>query len=250
MGLYGKTLPAQNGAPIRLVVPWKYGFKEHQRGIVSIRLVEDDAAPPPGTCWHRNEYGFYANVNPGSGSSRWSQASERFIGEGHFRRQAPADPDVQWLWRRGSLPLGDGPAQMVLKRRLPERCFAPSPLVGEGLGMRVGNITGIAMTPRPKNSLMSNGLAPAAVPWSRWALPWFGYAVPAGLLGIRVQGLTQLPRQGAAPAAAHPAGNCRCQTRWRQGQLIAAPPLGLWCAASLIALMGVAGAGSAGLTGV
>ncbi|MFM5360486.1 protein-methionine-sulfoxide reductase catalytic subunit MsrP [Aeromonas veronii] len=80
MGLYGKTLPAQNGAPIRLVVPWKYGFKSI-KSIVSIRLVEE--MPP--TTWNllaANEYGFYANVNPQVDHPRWSQASERFIGEG------------------------------------------------------------------------------------------------------------------------------------------------------------------------
>ena len=80
MGLYGKTLPAQNGAPIRLVVPWKYGFKSI-KSIVSIRLVEE--MPP--TTWNLlapNEYGFYANVNPEVDHPRWSQASERFIGEG------------------------------------------------------------------------------------------------------------------------------------------------------------------------
>ncbi|MGG2299063.1 protein-methionine-sulfoxide reductase catalytic subunit MsrP [Aeromonas veronii] len=80
MGLYGKTLPAQNGAPIRLVVPWKYGFKSI-KSIVSIRLVEE--MPP--TTWNLlapNEYGFYANVNPQVDHPRWSQASERFIGEG------------------------------------------------------------------------------------------------------------------------------------------------------------------------
>ncbi|MEM0551795.1 MULTISPECIES: protein-methionine-sulfoxide reductase catalytic subunit MsrP [Aeromonas] len=80
MGLYGKTLPAQNGAPIRLVVPWKYGFKSI-KSIVSIRLVEE----MPSTTWNLlapNEYGFYANVNPQVDHPRWSQASERFIGEG------------------------------------------------------------------------------------------------------------------------------------------------------------------------
>ena len=80
MGLYGKTLPAQNGAPIRLVVPWKYGFKSI-KSIVAIRLVEE--MPP--TTWNLlapNEYGFYANVNPQVDHPRWSQASERFIGEG------------------------------------------------------------------------------------------------------------------------------------------------------------------------
>ncbi|QFI53618.1 protein-methionine-sulfoxide reductase catalytic subunit MsrP [Aeromonas simiae] len=80
VGLYGKTLPPQNGAPIRLVVPWKYGFKSI-KSIVSIRLVE--SMPP--TTWNRlapDEYGFYANVNPAVDHPRWSQGSERFIGAG------------------------------------------------------------------------------------------------------------------------------------------------------------------------
>lgn len=78
-GLYGETLPNQNGAPIRLVVPWKYGFK----GIKSIvRITLTDKEPP--TSWNltaANEYGFYANVNPAVDHPRWSQASERRIGE-------------------------------------------------------------------------------------------------------------------------------------------------------------------------
>ncbi|REL25978.1 protein-methionine-sulfoxide reductase catalytic subunit MsrP [Thalassotalea euphylliae] len=80
VGLYGKTLPPQNGAPIRLVVPWKYGFKSI-KSIVSIRLVEK--MPP--TTWNilaPNEYGFYANVNPEVSHPRWSQASERRITTG------------------------------------------------------------------------------------------------------------------------------------------------------------------------
>ena len=80
VGLYGKTLPPQNGAPIRLVVPWKYGFKSI-KSIVTIRLLEQ--MPP--TTWNMlapQEYGFYANVNPQVDHPRWSQASERFIGEG------------------------------------------------------------------------------------------------------------------------------------------------------------------------
>ena len=80
VGLYGKTLPAQNGAPIRLVVPWKYGFKSI-KSIVSIKLVEQQ----PPTTWNRladNEYGFYANVNPAVDHPRWSQASERRITTG------------------------------------------------------------------------------------------------------------------------------------------------------------------------
>ncbi|MEI6858239.1 MAG: protein-methionine-sulfoxide reductase catalytic subunit MsrP [Shewanella sp.] len=80
VGLYGKTLPPQNGAPIRLVVPWKYGFKSI-KSIVRIRVM--DKQPP--TSWNQlvsNEYGFYANVNPKVDHPRWSQATERRIGEG------------------------------------------------------------------------------------------------------------------------------------------------------------------------
>jgi sulfoxide reductase catalytic subunit YedY len=79
VGLYGRTLPGQNGAPLRLVVPWKYGFKG-AKSIVRIRLTESQ----PVTTWNRaapNEYGFYANVNPLVDHPRWSQATERRIGE-------------------------------------------------------------------------------------------------------------------------------------------------------------------------
>ncbi len=79
VGLYGKILPNQNGAPLRLVVPWKYGFKGI-KSIVRIRFVEKE----PETTWNRaapNEYGFYANVNPAVDHPRWSQATERRIGE-------------------------------------------------------------------------------------------------------------------------------------------------------------------------
>ncbi|WP_026622834.1 methionine sulfoxide reductase catalytic subunit [Ensifer sp. WSM1721] len=82
VGLYGKTLPNQNGAPIRLVVPWKYGFK----GIKSIVKISLTETPPPCT-WNLtapNEYGFYANVNPAVDHPRWSQATEIRIGEGGF----------------------------------------------------------------------------------------------------------------------------------------------------------------------
>lgn len=78
-GLYGETLPPQNGAPVRLVVPWKYGFKSI-KSIVKITLVP---AEPP-TTWNiqaPNEYGFYSNVNPSVSHPRWSQATERRIGE-------------------------------------------------------------------------------------------------------------------------------------------------------------------------
>ncbi|WP_432452521.1 MULTISPECIES: protein-methionine-sulfoxide reductase catalytic subunit MsrP [unclassified Agarivorans] len=77
VGMYGKTLPAQNGAPLRLVVPWKYGFKSI-KSIVKIHLLETQ----PPTTWNRlapHEYGFYANVNPLADHPRWSQASERRI---------------------------------------------------------------------------------------------------------------------------------------------------------------------------
>jgi methionine sulfoxide reductase catalytic subunit len=78
-GLYGKPIPAQNGAPLRLVVPWKYGFKSI-KSIVKIRFV--DYQPP--TTWNiaaPDEYGFYSNVNPEVSHPRWSQARERRIGE-------------------------------------------------------------------------------------------------------------------------------------------------------------------------
>jgi sulfoxide reductase catalytic subunit YedY len=78
-GMYGEVLPNQNGAPLRLITPWKYGFKSG-KSIVHIRFTERE----PRTSWNRsapNEYGFYANVNPNVDHPRWSQASERRIGE-------------------------------------------------------------------------------------------------------------------------------------------------------------------------
>jgi sulfoxide reductase catalytic subunit YedY len=84
VGLYGRPLPNQNGAPIRLVVPWKYGFKSI-KSIVRIRLVRER----PATTWNvvaPHEYGFYANVNPDVDHPRWSQARERRIGEFRKRR--------------------------------------------------------------------------------------------------------------------------------------------------------------------
>jgi sulfoxide reductase catalytic subunit YedY len=77
-GVYGEFLPNQNGAPLRLVVPWKYGFKSI-KSIVHIRFTEKE----PPTSWNiaaPNEYGFYANVNPAVDHPRWSQAKERIIG--------------------------------------------------------------------------------------------------------------------------------------------------------------------------
>jgi sulfoxide reductase catalytic subunit YedY len=82
VGLYGETLPNQNGAPIRLVVPWKYGFKGI-KSIVRITLTDQQ----PKNTWqvtNPQEYGFYANVNPAVDHPRWSQASERRIGESGF----------------------------------------------------------------------------------------------------------------------------------------------------------------------
>ncbi|MGE0363654.1 MAG: protein-methionine-sulfoxide reductase catalytic subunit MsrP [Vicinamibacterales bacterium] len=84
VGLYGEVLPNQNGAPIRLVVPWKYGFKSI-KSIVTVRFVERE----PLNTWQQTraeEYGFYANVNPAVDHPRWSQGSERRIGE-FFRRK-------------------------------------------------------------------------------------------------------------------------------------------------------------------
>ena len=86
-GIYGKDLPNQNGAPLRLVVPWKYGFKSI-KSIVKITIT--DKEPP--TSWNNanaREYGFYSNVNPNVSHPRWSQASERVIGGGLFAKRVP-----------------------------------------------------------------------------------------------------------------------------------------------------------------
>ncbi|WP_413874056.1 protein-methionine-sulfoxide reductase catalytic subunit MsrP [Albidovulum sp.] len=88
-GLYDEEMPKQNGAPIRLVVPWKYGFKSI-KSIVRISLT--DRQPP--TTWNMmqpNEYGFFANVNPEVDHPRWSQATERRIGEGLFAGRHPTE---------------------------------------------------------------------------------------------------------------------------------------------------------------
>ena len=89
-GLYGKELPGQNGAPLRLVVPWKYGFKSI-KSIVSIRFVEQ----MPATTWNDiapDEYGFYANVNPDVPHPRWSQRRHRVLGKGIFSEKEPTLP--------------------------------------------------------------------------------------------------------------------------------------------------------------
>ncbi|MEP2782340.1 MAG: protein-methionine-sulfoxide reductase catalytic subunit MsrP [Pseudoruegeria sp.] len=86
-GLYGETLPNQNGAPLRLVVPWKYGFKSI-KSIVRISLTDTQ----PQTSWNMiqpREYGFYSNVNPEVDHPRWSQASERAVGGGLFAKRQP-----------------------------------------------------------------------------------------------------------------------------------------------------------------
>ncbi len=86
-GMYGEELPNQNGAPLRLIVPWKYGFKSI-KSIVKITLT--DVEPP--TSWNKyskREYGFYSNVNPDVNHKRWSQASERPLGGGLFAGKIP-----------------------------------------------------------------------------------------------------------------------------------------------------------------
>lgn len=86
-GIYGKDIPKQNGAPLRLVVPWKYGYKSI-KSVVRITLT--DTQPP--TSWNKanaGEYGFYSNVNPEVDHPRWSQASERVIGGGLFSKRVP-----------------------------------------------------------------------------------------------------------------------------------------------------------------
>jgi sulfoxide reductase catalytic subunit YedY len=90
VGVYGQKLPNQNGAPLRLIVPWKYGFKS-VKSIVRIRFVERQ----PNTAWNDSqpgEYGFYANVNPAVDHPRWSQAKERPIGNGLFAKRIDTLP--------------------------------------------------------------------------------------------------------------------------------------------------------------
>ena len=90
VGLYGRVLPNQNGAPLRLVLPWKYGFKSI-KAIVAIRFTERR----PSTSWNiaaPDEYGFYANVNPSVDHPRWSQKTERRIGAGLFAARQPTQP--------------------------------------------------------------------------------------------------------------------------------------------------------------
>ncbi len=112
-GLYGEVLPNQNGAPLRLVVPWKYGFKSG-KSIVRIRFVDKQ----PKTSWETaaaSEYGFYSNVNPKVDHPRWSQATERRIGDDGLLSQEAPDADVQRLRSPGRPALRrHGPGQVVL----------------------------------------------------------------------------------------------------------------------------------------
>lgn len=84
-GLYGQVLPNQDGAPVRVIVPWKYGFKSG-KSIVKVKFVADQ----PRTTWNEmapNEYGFYSNVNPNVDHPRWTQKYERRIGESLFHQR-------------------------------------------------------------------------------------------------------------------------------------------------------------------
>ncbi|MEP4152396.1 MAG: protein-methionine-sulfoxide reductase catalytic subunit MsrP, partial [Lentilitoribacter sp.] len=85
VGIYGEPMPNQNGAPVRLVVPWKYGFKSI-KSIVRMSFTENE----PPTTWNKlapNEYGFYSNVNPTVDHPRWSQKAERIVGSGIFAKK-------------------------------------------------------------------------------------------------------------------------------------------------------------------
>ena len=95
VGIFGEVLPNQNGAPIRLVVPWKYGFKS-AKSIVQINLTETQ----PKTAWNlanSREYGFYSNVNPAVNHPRWSQRKERRIGEFRKRETLPFNGYGEWV---------------------------------------------------------------------------------------------------------------------------------------------------------
>jgi sulfoxide reductase catalytic subunit YedY len=94
-GLYGKPLPKQNGAPVRVIVPWKYGYK-NPKSLVKIEFV----ARQPKTFWNRQqpgEYGFYSNVNPGKPHPRWSQANEKLIPTGEPRRTLLYNGYGEWV---------------------------------------------------------------------------------------------------------------------------------------------------------
>ena len=112
-GMYGSVLPNQNGAPVRVTVPWKYGFKSG-KSIVKIRFTEKQ----PITSWGRagpTEYGFYSNVNPDVDHPRWSQATERRIGEdGFLQRKRKTLLFNGYAEQVGPVVCGHGPAQALL----------------------------------------------------------------------------------------------------------------------------------------
>jgi sulfoxide reductase catalytic subunit YedY len=115
-GLYGEALPKQNGAPVRLVVPWKYGFKS-AKSLVRISLVEEQ----PVATWNQTnpgEYGFYSNVNPEVNHPRWSQATERRIGGGLFSSRQDTLMFNGYDEVASSLR-GHGPARELLTRGRP-----------------------------------------------------------------------------------------------------------------------------------
>jgi sulfoxide reductase catalytic subunit YedY len=94
-GLYGQPLPKQNGAPLRLALPWKYGYKS-AKAITRIRLLSEQ----PATAWNQlspSEYGFYGNVNPQVPHPRWSQARENRLGELQKRPTLPFNGYAQWV---------------------------------------------------------------------------------------------------------------------------------------------------------
>jgi sulfoxide reductase catalytic subunit YedY len=111
VGMYGESLPNQDGAPVRMVIPWKYGFKSI-KSIVKIRFVQKE----PPTTWNlanSHEYGFYSNVNPHVDHPRWSQAKEHAYVQ---RVRGPGDQFVQW----------NGPEEILLKRAAACVLFSPT----------------------------------------------------------------------------------------------------------------------------
>ena len=185
VGLYGQVLPNQNGAPLRLVVPWKYGFKGI-KSIVEIRFTEKQ----PPTSWNisaPHEYGFYANVNPAVDHPRWSQAKERRIGAGVFAPRQPTLPfngyaeQVAGLYRgmdlRQELLVATVAAPIRSHRQSdPLQCVALKPLLFvlcalplAWLLARAFGIAGASLGPNPIDEIMdrlgSNGACDCC--WSR-----------------------------------------------------------------------------------
>ena len=166
VGLYGKTLMNQNGAPFRLVVPWKYGFKSI-KSVVRIRFVDK----MPATAWsdaNPSEYGFYSNVNPQVDHPRWSQARERRIGE--FSRR-PTLMFNGYGDQVASMYAGLGPEEILLRRsRLAVRCLAVAPSA--------------ASSQRPTAS------QPAATMLSKFSKPLVFLAALSPFLWLAFRGLT------------------------------------------------------------